>query len=69
MDYVTQQHKLYIAIASSHAFSLIAKWLSGKYYKVTGDLEKGNTDELPEVYKLIFGTYFNNKKISLLQLE
>ncbi|CAH0592214.1 unnamed protein product [Chrysodeixis includens] len=50
MDYVTQQHKLYIAIASSHAFSLIAKWLTRKYYSVTADLEKGNTGELPELH-------------------
>lgn len=49
LDYVTQQHKLFIAIASSHAFSLTAKWLTRMYQNVTAELEKGNMDELPEV--------------------
>ncbi|XP_063899561.1 probable peroxisomal acyl-coenzyme A oxidase 1 [Helicoverpa armigera] len=52
LDFVTQQHKLFIAIASSHAFSLTAKWLTRMYYKVTADLEKGNMDELPELHAI-----------------
>ncbi|KAJ8736597.1 hypothetical protein PYW08_007253 [Mythimna loreyi] len=50
LDYVTQQHKLFIAIASCHAFSLTAKWLARMYQKVTSDLEKGNMDALPELH-------------------
>ncbi|KAF9423220.1 hypothetical protein HW555_001289 [Spodoptera exigua] len=52
LDYVTQQHKLFIGIASSHAFSLTAKWLTRMYQKVTADLEKGNLDELPELHAI-----------------
>ncbi|XP_075992761.1 acyl-coenzyme A oxidase 1-like [Anticarsia gemmatalis] len=52
LDYVTQQHKLFIAIASSHAISLNAKWLWSLYNRVTKDLEKGNTDDLPELHAL-----------------
>ncbi|CAB3239676.1 unnamed protein product [Arctia plantaginis] len=52
LDYVTQQHKLFIAIASSHAIRLIAQWLWDLYTKVNNDLKLGNTSDLPELHAL-----------------
>lgn len=49
IDYLTQQHKLFIAIASSHAFKTTAEWLWNMYSKVTSDLAVGNLAQLPEV--------------------
>ncbi|XP_013176608.1 PREDICTED: probable peroxisomal acyl-coenzyme A oxidase 1 [Papilio xuthus] len=52
LDYVTQQHKLFIAIASSHAFYINAMWLWEIYYSVTSQLAGGNLDNLPELHAL-----------------
>ncbi|KAJ2940647.1 hypothetical protein O0L34_g14754 [Tuta absoluta] len=52
LDYLTQQHKLFIAIASSHAFSITAKWLWNLYHKVSEELQAGNLDHLPELHSL-----------------
>ncbi|KAJ0182748.1 hypothetical protein K1T71_002117 [Dendrolimus kikuchii] len=52
LDYVTQQHKLFIAVASSHAISVNAQWLWNLYDKVSQDLEVGKTDDLPELHAL-----------------
>lgn len=49
LDYVTQQHKLFIAIASTHAIRANAQWLWNLYEKVNKDLEIGKFDDLPEV--------------------
>lgn len=50
IDYVTQQHKLFIAIASSHAFRVTGLWLWDAYSKVISDMGKGNLDHLPELH-------------------
>ncbi|XP_013149592.1 PREDICTED: probable peroxisomal acyl-coenzyme A oxidase 1 [Papilio polytes] len=52
LDYVTQQHKLFIAIASSHAFSINAMWLWEIYHSVTTQLAGGNLENLPELHAL-----------------
>ncbi|KAL0901881.1 hypothetical protein ABMA27_007036 [Loxostege sticticalis] len=52
LDYVTQQHKLFIAIATSHAFRLAGNWLWNTYSQVTRDLDKGKLDHLPELHAL-----------------
>ncbi|KOB77089.1 putative Acyl-coenzyme A oxidase 1, peroxisomal [Operophtera brumata] len=52
LDFVTQQHKLFIAIATSHAFSLTATWLWDLYSKVNVDLAAGNTNDLPELHAI-----------------
>lgn len=49
LDYVTQQHKLLIAVASSHAYKLTANWLWNLYTTVSKDLAGGKDDKLPEV--------------------
>ncbi|KAG6460350.1 hypothetical protein O3G_MSEX011938, partial [Manduca sexta] len=52
LDYVTQQHKLFIAVAQSHAISTTANWLWNLYEKVTKDIEAGRADNLPELHAL-----------------
>ncbi|XP_049873454.1 probable peroxisomal acyl-coenzyme A oxidase 1 [Pectinophora gossypiella] len=52
LDYVTQQHKLFIGIASVHAFRLGAEWIWNMYNNVTAELEAGDMDRLPELHAL-----------------
>ncbi|XP_026758707.1 probable peroxisomal acyl-coenzyme A oxidase 1 [Galleria mellonella] len=52
IDYVTQQHKLFIAIATSHAFRTTGTWLWDTYSKVVADLGKGKLDQLPELHAI-----------------
>ncbi|XP_037298571.1 probable peroxisomal acyl-coenzyme A oxidase 1 [Manduca sexta] len=52
LDYVTQQHKLFIGIATVHAFKLSADWLWNMYNNVTAELEAGDLDRLPELHAL-----------------
>lgn len=50
LDYLTQQHKLLVGIASVHAFRINANWLWNMYNNVTAELENGDMERLPEVY-------------------
>ncbi|CAG9117946.1 unnamed protein product [Plutella xylostella] len=50
LDYVTQQHKLFIALASSHAFRVTGQWLWTTFVKVNKALTSGNADTLPELH-------------------
>ncbi|VVC95919.1 unnamed protein product [Leptidea sinapis] len=52
LDYATQQHKLFIGIATSHAYTLLAYWLWDIYTSFKKDLESGNLDRLPELHSL-----------------
>ncbi|CAH2049993.1 unnamed protein product, partial [Iphiclides podalirius] len=52
LDYVTQQHKLFIAIATSHAFRVVGRWLWKDYTRVVADMGAGNMDQLPELHAL-----------------
>ncbi|CAH0690973.1 unnamed protein product [Chilo suppressalis] len=52
LDYVTQQHKVFIAIATSHALRLTGGWLWDAYSSLTHDLDQGNLDQLPELHAL-----------------
>ncbi|XP_053611166.1 probable peroxisomal acyl-coenzyme A oxidase 1 isoform X1 [Plodia interpunctella] len=52
LDYVTQQHKLFIHIATSHAFRIVGDWLWDTFVQVNLDLRKGNMDQLPELHAL-----------------
>ncbi|CAH0724580.1 unnamed protein product, partial [Brenthis ino] len=52
LDYPTQQHKLFICIATAHAFQLAASWLWGTFTAVQADMVKGNVDTLPELHAL-----------------
>lgn len=52
LDYVTQQHKLFIGIASVHAYKLTSDWIWNMYNNVTAELEAGDLDRLPELHAL-----------------
>ncbi|XP_028156317.1 probable peroxisomal acyl-coenzyme A oxidase 1 [Ostrinia furnacalis] len=52
LDYLTQQHKLFIAIATSHAYVSTYAWMIKKYFNVVEDLGKGKLDHLPELHAL-----------------
>lgn len=52
IDFVTQQHKLFIAIATSHIYRVTGLWLWDAYEKVLKDMGKGNMDQLPELHAL-----------------
>nr|XP_026497075.1 probable peroxisomal acyl-coenzyme A oxidase 1 [Vanessa tameamea]XP_026497076.1 probable peroxisomal acyl-coenzyme A oxidase 1 [Vanessa tameamea] len=52
LDYVTQQHKLFISIASSHAFRVLGQWMWKTYTKVMAEIGDGNMDQLPELHAL-----------------
>lgn len=49
LDYATQQHKLFIAIATAHALQLSSNWLWQSFNAVLAQMKGGNTDTLPEV--------------------
>ncbi|XP_063833308.1 probable peroxisomal acyl-coenzyme A oxidase 1 [Ostrinia nubilalis] len=52
LDYLTQQHKLFIAIATSHAYVSTHAWMIKKYFNVVEDLGRGKLDHLPELHAL-----------------
>ncbi|XP_045456830.1 probable peroxisomal acyl-coenzyme A oxidase 1 [Melitaea cinxia] len=52
LDYLTQQHKLLVGIASVHAFRINANWLWNMYNNVTAELETGDMERLPELHAL-----------------
>lgn len=52
LDYVTQQHKLFIAVASSHVIGASAQWLWNLYTEVNKELDTGKIDNLPELHAL-----------------
>lgn len=63
LDYITQQHKLFICIATSYALQLTSDWLWKTFNAVTADMKQGNTDSLPEV------TINKNNNITIRQRE
>ncbi|CAH2049994.1 unnamed protein product, partial [Iphiclides podalirius] len=52
IDYPTQQHKLFICIATAHALELTGAWLWRTFEAVLADMRGGNTDSLPELHAL-----------------
>ncbi|XP_039754797.1 probable peroxisomal acyl-coenzyme A oxidase 1 [Pararge aegeria] len=52
IDYVTQQHKLLIAISTSHAYHFTARWLWDLYTKTNQELRRGEFKNLPELHIL-----------------
>ncbi|KAJ8735314.1 hypothetical protein PYW07_006934 [Mythimna separata] len=52
LDYATQQHKLFIAIATAHALQLCSTWLWESFSAVLAQMKGGNTDTLPEFHAL-----------------
>ncbi|XP_026319517.1 probable peroxisomal acyl-coenzyme A oxidase 1 [Hyposmocoma kahamanoa] len=52
IDYVTQQHKLFVPIATSHAFRIVGDWLWKTFASFNRDMKLGNTEQLPELHAL-----------------
>ncbi|CAH2989665.1 unnamed protein product [Chilo suppressalis] len=52
LEYLTQQHKLFISISTAHAFQLTSAWLWTTFTAVLADMRDGNTDTLPELHAL-----------------
>ncbi|KAJ0182749.1 hypothetical protein K1T71_002118 [Dendrolimus kikuchii] len=52
LDYITQQHKLFICIATAHALQLTSDWLWRSFSAVLAKMKTGNTDTLPEFHAL-----------------
>lgn len=52
MDYLTQQHKLFICIATAHALQFSSNWLWRSFSAVLAEMKHGNTDTLPEFHAL-----------------
>ncbi|KAJ8736603.1 hypothetical protein PYW08_007259 [Mythimna loreyi] len=52
IDYLTQQHKLMVGIATAHAFQLSAEWIWNMYNNVTAELDAGDMERLPELHAL-----------------
>ncbi|XP_047520371.1 probable peroxisomal acyl-coenzyme A oxidase 1 [Pieris napi] len=52
LDYVTQQHKLFISIATSHAYMFCSYWLWDLYTNYHNEQNDGNFERLPELHAL-----------------
>lgn len=52
IDYVTQQHKVFPYISTVFAFKFSASWLWDMYNSVTGELDAGDLDRLPELHAI-----------------
>ncbi|CAH2049992.1 unnamed protein product, partial [Iphiclides podalirius] len=52
LDYVTQQHKIFIGIASCHAFRITANKLWNTFHAINEELVGGNLERLPELHAL-----------------
>lgn len=52
IEHVTQQFKIFPAIAKVLVFHITAEFLWEKYNEVTHDLDKGDLERLPELHAL-----------------
>lgn len=52
MDHLTQQHKLFPHLAKSVALKMAAQFIWNMYREVTGELQHGKLDRLPEMHAL-----------------
>ncbi|XP_045524900.1 probable peroxisomal acyl-coenzyme A oxidase 1 [Pieris brassicae] len=52
LDYITQQHKVFISIATAHALRVTANKLWDTFNTVTEELGGGNLNRLPELHAL-----------------
>ncbi|XP_068626201.1 acyl-coenzyme A oxidase 1-like [Battus philenor] len=52
IDYLTQQHKLFICISTAHALHITGLWLWRTFETVLSNMKSGNTDSLPELHAL-----------------
>lgn len=52
IEHVTQQYKIFPAVAKVIVFHWTSEYLWDKYNEVTHDLDKGNLERLPELHAL-----------------
>ncbi|KAG7310808.1 hypothetical protein JYU34_003635 [Plutella xylostella] len=52
LDYMTQQHKLFIGISAAHALRISANRLWDTLNEVSDQIEQGNLERLPELHAL-----------------
>ena len=49
LDYQTQQYKLLPLLATTYAFKFAAMGMSSIYSKISGEIDRGNLEALPQV--------------------
>ncbi|XP_026759158.2 probable peroxisomal acyl-coenzyme A oxidase 1 [Galleria mellonella] len=52
LDYVTQQHKIFISIATGHAFRIVGRWLWNTMMQVLQNISEGKMEQLPELHAI-----------------
>ncbi|XP_053309460.1 peroxisomal acyl-coenzyme A oxidase 1 isoform X1 [Spea bombifrons] len=55
LDFQTQQYKLFPLLATAYAFQFVGSYMSQTYHRITGDIQQGNLNELPELHALSAG--------------
>ncbi|CAH2302132.1 peroxisomal acyl-coenzyme A oxidase 1 isoform X2 [Pelobates cultripes] len=55
MDFQTQQYKLFPLLATAYAFQFVGSYMHQTYHRITGDIQQGNLNELPELHALSAG--------------
>ncbi|KAM3921194.1 peroxisomal acyl-coenzyme A oxidase 1 isoform 1-T1 [Leptodactylus fuscus] len=55
LDFQTQQYKLFPLLATAYAFQFVGSYMSETYHRITGDIQQGNLNELPELHALSAG--------------
>ncbi|XP_044151949.1 peroxisomal acyl-coenzyme A oxidase 1 isoform X2 [Bufo gargarizans] len=55
LDFQTQQYKLFPLLATSYAFSFAGAYVGEMYHRISGDIQTGNLNELPELHALAAG--------------
>ncbi|KAM4692042.1 peroxisomal acyl-coenzyme A oxidase 1 isoform 1-T1 [Rhinophrynus dorsalis] len=55
LDFQTQQYKLFPLLATAYAFQFVGAYMNQTYHRITGDIQQGNLNELPELHALSAG--------------
>lgn len=55
LDYQTQQYKLLPLLATTYAFKFAAMGMSSIYSKISGEIDRGNLEALPQLHALASG--------------
>ncbi|XP_069056303.1 peroxisomal acyl-coenzyme A oxidase 1-like [Pleurodeles waltl] len=55
LDYQTQQYKLFPLLATAYAFWFVGDYMKHTYHRITGDINQGDLNELPELHALSAG--------------
>uniref|UniRef100_A0A8C6TUY4 Acyl-coenzyme A oxidase n=1 Tax=Neogobius melanostomus TaxID=47308 RepID=A0A8C6TUY4_9GOBI len=74
LDYQTQQYKLFPLLATAYAFTFVGQYMSQIYHRITGDINQGDFNELPELHALsaglkAFTTWTTNSGIEVCRMS